>query len=151
LLGRRTPPAHASASFDITPKQLIRLGAMPLITTDQDLSGRRPSHSHTLRKQSQHSIFAKSVLMSKVPNDSNFDCRSDPGGEVRAPTNKSSVISELRKSNGISKKAEPPCSQTEFKSLPVVNGYHVPSLAKDGVGIALSDTPAPTVPSSPKT
>ncbi|XTI95040.1 bifunctional 6-phosphofructo-2-kinase/fructose-2,6-bisphosphate 2-phosphatase [Cenococcum geophilum] len=89
--------------------------------------------------------------MSKVPNDSNFDCRSDPSGEVRAPTNKSSVISELRKSNGISKKAEPPCSQTELKPLPVVSGYHVPSLAKDGVGIALSDTPAPTVPSSPKT
>ena len=89
--------------------------------------------------------------MSKVPNDSNFDCRSDSSGEVRAPTNKSSVISELRKSNGVSKKAKPPCSQTELKSLPIINGYHVPSLAKDGVGIALSDTPAPTVPSSPKT
>jgi len=88
--------------------------------------------------------------MSKVPNDSNFDCRSDPSGEVRAPTNKSSIISELRKSNGISKKVEPPCSQAELKPLPVVNGYHVPSLTKDGVGIALSDTPAPTVPSSPK-
>ena len=87
--------------------------------------------------------------MSKAPDDSKFDCRSDPSGEVRAPTNKSSVISELRKSNGISKKVEPPCSQTELKPLPAVNEYRVPSLTKDGVGIALSDTPAPTAPGSP--
>ena len=89
--------------------------------------------------------------MSKVPNDSNFDCRSDSSGEVRAPTNKSSVISELRKSNGIPKKVEPPRSQAELKPPLVVDGHHVPSQAKDGVGVTLSDTPAPTAPSSPKT
>ncbi|OCL02494.1 bifunctional 6-phosphofructo-2-kinase/fructose-2,6-bisphosphate 2-phosphatase [Glonium stellatum] len=89
--------------------------------------------------------------MSKVPSKSVPDCRSEPNGEVRAPPSKFSAALVLRKTNGVSKKVESPRPQADLKPPPVANGHHAPSLAKDGVGIALSDTPMPTAPSSPRT
>ncbi|OCK77336.1 bifunctional 6-phosphofructo-2-kinase/fructose-2,6-bisphosphate 2-phosphatase [Lepidopterella palustris CBS 459.81] len=94
--------------------------------------------------------------MSKISTfglDPNTDYRSDSSGEVRpAPDNRYSIIAS--EPNGIpsipSRIDSPHPHHTDLKPLPIVNGHNVQSLGRNGVGVALSDTPAPSVPTSPR-
>jgi 6-phosphofructo-2-kinase len=76
------------------------------------------------------------------------DVRSDPGGEVRPPST-ASVTSDPALLPAF-KKPVLPYVHSDLKPLPFINNHHVPGITKDGVGAALSDTPAPSAPTSPR-
>lgn len=143
---------------------------MPLITDTQPdpPTARRTSQSHiNARKQSQHSIFAKSVLMSRAsPSrfESTGDTRNGSGGEVLPPqivtnpptpaatSSPTSAPSALPNPSVQSAKAQDGVPvKTELKPIPAhVIGQHGHIVGKDGVGGALTDTPMPSAPGSPR-
>lgn len=103
-------------------------------------TGRRSSQPCNVRKQSQHSEIAKSVLMSKIaPLTSEETAQSSqPDAPVRenlATSDNPSVATSQDESH----------QKAELKPVPYV--------ARGSIGhrgnIALSDTPIPTAPNSP--
>lgn len=113
---------------------------------------RPPSSPTTLaaHRTSQHSLIAKNVLMSKLvfPPNNNANLDGEPPRPASAlPTLPSTDTS----------KPPPPkhaAEHGELKPLPFVQAHHGPrpalAVSKDGVGAALSDTPAPSQPGSPR-
>ena len=127
------------------------------------------------RRTSQHSIFAKNVLMSKITLPVLENARlALNNGEVAAPRPTSSAQPSHSHASGTASALAPtpprstpqakdlapppPTSQqhnnnaSALKPLPAVGGHHGhgPAIAKDGVGAALTDTPAPSTPGSPR-
>ncbi|KAF2491611.1 bifunctional 6-phosphofructo-2-kinase/fructose-2,6-bisphosphate 2-phosphatase [Lophium mytilinum] len=89
--------------------------------------------------------------MSQIPIHSierSNDIRCESGGAVRAL--EKTPAPEPTSQPVTTKKAITPIPHGELKPLPFVNGHHGPVITKDGVGAALSDTPAPSAPSSPR-
>lgn len=163
---------------------------LPIVAaTANNTSTARPRRASTplvnsSRRTSQHSIFAKNVLMSKItlPVLENARLALNNNGEVAAPRPVSAQPSlqshPSRPPTSIPSSAPspkdfapppppPPKSQQEhnnnassLKPLPAVSGPallhgghghgHGHAIAKDGVGAALTDTPAPSTPGSPR-
>jgi hypothetical protein len=127
---------------------------MPLILADNEIARRHSDSSTTLpttlstnprpsRRQSQLSAFAKSVLMNTASsnNPSVHSSTSEKGAapcDAVAPT-PIHAVSQQHTSTA-----------NELKPVHLVNNHPVNRLGKDGVGVALSDTPEPTAPSSPR-
>ncbi|KAF2810706.1 bifunctional 6-phosphofructo-2-kinase/fructose-2,6-bisphosphate 2-phosphatase [Mytilinidion resinicola] len=89
--------------------------------------------------------------MSQIPihgYERSNDIRCESGGAVRALDK--TPVTDPASLPVTTKKAIPSQNRGDLKPLPFVNGHHVPVIAKDGVGAALSDTPAPSAPSSPR-
>jgi 6-phosphofructo-2-kinase len=100
-----------------------------------------PASSHA-RKQSQHSIYAKSVLMSKIAHTVNGTAANSFDStrhalEVLPPA----AIDSLDGTDGR--------KEDHLKLRPRFS-TEVVRISKDGVGAALSDTPAPSLPTSPR-
>lgn len=111
---------------------------------------RRPSPptNLNLRRTSQHSIIAKNVLMSKLAFPAIENAKLD--GET--PPRPASALPAADHS-----KPPPPkhaAEHGELKPIPYVQAHHGPRpplpVSHDGVGAALSDTPAPSQPGSPR-
>ncbi|KAJ4289537.1 6-phosphofructo-2-kinase [Kalmusia sp. IMI 367209] len=125
------------------------MAALPITIAAGTHSQRRPSTptKSNPRRTSQHSIFAKNVLMSKLafpaPDNAILD------GEPPRPASALPALSTTTKS-----KPPPPRPNEhgDLKPLPYVQAHHGPrpAISKDGVGAALSDTPAPSQPGSPR-
>jgi len=123
---------------------LERCNSFPLTST--------ASH---LRKQSQHSIYAKTVLMNKIaqqapvlhpsdlnsPSSSSPSSTSAPAPEVLPPA----AIHGLDGSHGQREEHQRLKPRPHPRFAP-----DVARISKDGVGAALSDTPAPSLPTSPR-
>lgn len=101
------------------------------------------------RQQSQHSIFAKTVLMSKIAQQgahatasTNPDSASaSPAPEVLPP----STVNSLDGADGRREEDQHLKPRPHPRFAP-----DVARISKDGVGAALSDTPAPSLPASPR-
>ena len=103
------------------------------------------------RKQSQHSIYAKTVLMSTIQQAAtnakqlalgNEDEPPNPAQQVLPPN--APVAKPYSTLDGTDQRAAP---KVELKPRA---RFELEGISKDGVGIALSDTPAPSLPSSPR-
>jgi len=114
-------------------------------------TGRRTSSSSASKpRQAQQSHLSKSLFMRRfpAPTSNPHQNRTEPhsdsiGHNVRLPTNGFAHLSLDGHDTHL--------PQPELKPLPYVNGHGVHNkLAKDGVGNALSDTPMPSAPSSPR-
>ena len=142
------------------------MAATPIIADPSPSSPRRrPStilNSNSPRITSQHSIFARSVLMSKLPTlaqQSIIDSRAGPrrlapASPAPAPPSTTPAAAAAAASGS------PPRSVPPSKDLSHLNGnlkpkpsileHHGIASSRDGVGLALSDTPLPSAPASPR-
>ncbi|KAF2878281.1 6-phosphofructo-2-kinase-domain-containing protein [Massariosphaeria phaeospora] len=123
-------------------------------STDNPPHRRRSSASqHNPRRSSQHSIFARNVLMSKItlpaPQHPPPTFTNEPPRPVSAqpsitPTNAPPhSVPPAKTSSAQHADLKPP-------PLPGARGTHGTVVANDGVGAALTDTPAPSTPASPR-
>ncbi|KAF2688768.1 bifunctional 6-phosphofructo-2-kinase/fructose-2,6-bisphosphate 2-phosphatase [Lentithecium fluviatile CBS 122367] len=122
---------------------------MPIITGPTTHSRRRSSASAnpSPRRTTQHSVFAKNVLMNNIAYPAPQHAPlADPPRPVSAqpalPTSNPSVAS--------AKDFVPHHGDLKPLSYVAASHGHRPAISKDGVGAALSDTPAPSQPSSPR-
>ncbi|KAF1979214.1 bifunctional 6-phosphofructo-2-kinase/fructose-2,6-bisphosphate 2-phosphatase [Bimuria novae-zelandiae CBS 107.79] len=105
------------------------------------------------RRTSQHSLVAKNVLMSKLAFPALDNANLDDGEPPRHASASPAVPT------GDQSKPPPPKHAAEhgdLKPLSYIQAHHGPrppprpalAVSKDGVGAALSDTPAPSLPGS---
>lgn len=138
------------------------MAALPIVTAGTTTHRRRSSASTTSspRRTSQHSIFAKSVLMSKLTLPGPQHAHPLSNGEPPRPVSAQPAIPSAPDPPADSTNApfakDPALHHAELKPLPLVganhahNHVHRQAIGKDGVGAALSDTPAPSQPGSPR-
>ncbi|KAF2640558.1 bifunctional 6-phosphofructo-2-kinase/fructose-2,6-bisphosphate 2-phosphatase [Massarina eburnea CBS 473.64] len=127
------------------------MAALPIITAGQGTPPppthtQRPSIHSTARHSSQHSIIAKNVLMSKI----NFPGSEHALRSLDEPQRPLAAHPEVPPS--IRPGVTTAKTVSDLRTLPYAsnqNGNTVP-FARDGVGGALSDTPLPTRPSTPR-
>jgi 6-phosphofructo-2-kinase len=120
---------------------------MPHNVLDNPPNERAVSLANPSRKQSQHSIFAKSVLMSTIQQAATNAKQLATGKEVEphqvqppdAPVSKLYPLLDGSDQRAAQKAELKPHARFELEGI-----------SKDGVGVALSDTPAPSLPSSPR-
>jgi hypothetical protein len=98
-------------------------------------------------KQAQHSIYAKTALMSRLQHAGNNNTIENISQEVLPPPALAS--SEIGGANGIGADG---AGELKPKARFAPDLVHSATgvNAKDGVGHALSDTPLPSLPNSPK-
>jgi 6-phosphofructo-2-kinase len=116
------------------------------------------SSSNSPRRYSQHSVFAKNVLMSRITVPTPETAHPTSNGEHLRPASALPSLSSAAPTT--SPRSLPPTQDSapqqhhgELKPRPYVGLHshqHGPTIAKDGVGAALTDTPAPSVPTSPR-
>ena len=110
------------------------------------------ANTSTSRRTSQHSLFAKNVLMSKInlPASEHALHLSDEQ-QPRPASAQPSVPSAAAAARKLPLSKDP-TPHADPKPLPYLAGvaHHGLSVTKNGVGVALSDTPAPSAPGSPK-
>lgn len=105
------------------------------------------------RKQSQHSIFAKSLLMNTIQQAAVNAKQSATGKQVEPPNLNHEV--QAPDAPVSAPKLFPPLdgihqhNATKAELKPRARFEHEGS-SKDGIGNALSDTPAPSLPASPR-
>jgi 6-phosphofructo-2-kinase len=100
------------------------------------------------RRQSQHSIYAKSVLMSKIaqgaPHATATSQAAAIGLDATRPAPQVLPPATIDGPDGTGGRKE-----DRLKPRPRFSA-DVARISKDGVGAALSDTPAPSLPASPR-
>jgi 6-phosphofructo-2-kinase len=141
------------------------MAAVPIVTANKPSPPplRRTSvtqaNTSTLRRTSQHSVFAKNVLMNKInfPASEHAPHLSDEQQQPRPASAQPSIPSVPSVPSAAAAARKLPLSKdsaphADLKSLPYVTAatHHGLSVTKDGVGAALSDTPVPSAPGSPK-
>lgn len=99
------------------------------------------------RRQSQHSIYAKSALMNKL-NQANIASIATNDTNLSQEVLPPPAISPILSVNGNLEGLERSDDRGDLK--PRARFAADPVIGKDGVGIALSDTPASSQPSSPR-
>jgi 6-phosphofructo-2-kinase len=124
---------------------------MPHNVLDNPPPERTATLANHPRKQSQHSIYAKSVLMSTIQQAATNAKQLALGNQVEPPNRNHQVLPPdalvpklYTTLDGTDQRAAP---KAELKPRP---RFELEGISKDGVGIALSDTPAPSLPSSPR-
>lgn len=155
------PSARARASFRTRltchRSQIMSLpggrgSAIVLVPTQEATGGTStptPASSSPPRRTSTHSIYARAALMSNLKlngidsaQNRFLSNQSKPAAPVSAPPKS---VQEIRDSAVRHGELKPPPSSSGLLQAP---GNHV--TAKHGVGNALSDTPAPSNPGSPR-
>jgi len=130
------------------------MAALPIIaagtTTTHTHIRRRSSASanSTPRRTSQHSIFAQNVLMSKLAFPDHKHANLD--ADSARPASAQASLSHASKPQTSAAKVLA-AEHGTLKPLPLVQTLQSQRspISKDGVGAALSDTPAPSQPGSP--
>ncbi|KAI9878782.1 MAG: hypothetical protein M1830_010523 [Pleopsidium flavum] len=113
---------------------------MPLLSDAETVSG---SSTAPTRKQSQHSIFAKTAIMSNVATPQTDGHQASETHEaVRSSLAPPSRTASIRASAGEGKNS--------LENATGNGGNALHGQSKDGVGAALTDTPATTAPNSPR-
>ncbi|KAK5012733.1 6-phosphofructo-2-kinase, partial [Cryomyces antarcticus] len=107
---------------------------MPLICDQEHISGSAP-YQYRMRKQSQQSELAKAIAVHEATKEQRRKSEEMPPPQSHG-------------SNGVDgHELHESLHQMDLKPLPRSNGV---TNALNGVGTALSDTPLPTAPNSPR-
>jgi hypothetical protein len=124
---------------------------MPHNVLDNPPQERAVNLANHPRKQSQHSIYAKSVLMSTIQQTATNAKQLAKGNEVEPPN----LAHQVQPPDAHVPKLYPTLDGTDQRvaakgELKPRTRFELEGISKDGVGIALSDTPASSLPSSPR-
>ncbi|KAJ4314374.1 6-phosphofructo-2-kinase [Neodidymelliopsis sp. IMI 364377] len=107
------------------------------------------------RRTSQHSIYARNVLMSSLNQTQEHAQPSNPTSNGVTPRSQPAqpTIPSAGPPKSVQAIKDLAAQRGELKPPPASVGgthHHSHATVKDGVGVALSDTPAPSQPGSPK-
>ncbi|KAJ4370010.1 6-phosphofructo-2-kinase [Neocucurbitaria cava] len=142
----------------------------PVVTAPSPAPGAQFHHTHRRRssasstpynphnrRSSTHSIYARNALMSKLtlPGPEHAQNKYLSNTDPSRPLSAQPAIPTPAQPKSVQQIKDFAAQHGELKPLPLHTGHqhqhqHGLAAAKDGVGIALSDTPAPSHPGSPR-